>query len=235
MEIISLYNDVLDRTATEQNGSLTISKFNRFSRLGELRLLEYLSGDLEGIRPPEPYSTQKLRDFLTPFIVPDTKQVENGTSPLPDNYYKFENLSMIGDYRDEVCGKDVLISNGNTPIEVLDAQQFDSRCQTFIKRLQPSDKKPIAKMEDGGFQYKPSDLGSVKLEYVRYPIFGQIEMMVDNVYFDEVPNPATSIDYEWGDGCRNLLLFFIVQQYPISTREKALVEQNELVGKSSRG
>jgi len=236
MNVISIYNDVMDRTATEQNGTLTITKYNRFSKLAELKCLDYLSGDIEGIKPPEPYSNQKLRDFLTPFIATDTKQVTSGVSIKPDNYYRFDNLKVIGSYLDvNDCGDEVMVSKGDTVIELLDSQQFDKRCLTKIKDLRPSMKKPIAKMVGNTFVYAPVDLGSVKLEYVRYPVYGQVIVEIDAVFNDEIPSPTFSIDYEWGDYARNLLLFFLTQFYPVSTREKALVEQNELVGKSPRG
>lgn len=235
MDIISLYNDVLDRTATEQNGSITISKFNRFNRIAELRGLDYLSGDVEGVKPPEPYSTQKLRDWLSIFIKSDNFQVQNGSFTKPTDFYRYESNAIIGDYRDEVCGKDVLVSNGNTPIELLDSQQFDSRCQTFIKKLKPSAKKPIGKMVGNTIETMPVDLGSVKLYYVRYPVFGEVKVKIDPIYNDEVPDEATSINSEWPEFARNFLLYFIVQQYPASTREKALVEQNEVINKSPRG
>lgn len=235
MDIISLYNDVLDRTATEQNGSITISKFNRFNRIAELRGLDYLSGDVEGVKPPEPYSTQKLRDWLSIFIKSDNFQVQNGSFTKPTDFYRYESNAIIGDYRDEVCGKDVLVSNGNTPIELLDSQQFDSRCQTFIKKLKPSAKKPIGKMVGNTIETMPVDLGSVKLYYVRYPVFGEVKVKIDPIYNDEVPDEATSINSEWPEFARSFLLYFIVQQYPASTREKALVEQNEVINKSPRG
>lgn len=125
MDIISLYNDFLDRTETEQNGSVTIEKFNRFERLAELRFLDFLSGDVEGVKPPEPYSNTKLRDWLSIFIKKDSFLVQDGYFTKPSDYYRYDRNAVIGDYRDEVCGKDVLVSNGNTPIEILDGQQFD--------------------------------------------------------------------------------------------------------------
>lgn len=236
MNVISLYNDVMDRTATEQNGSLTIAKYNRFSKLAELKCLDYLTGDLEGIKPPEPYTNQKLMDFLQTFIATDTKQVTNGSSPVPENYYRFQNLKIIGSYLDvNDCDEEVLVSKGDTIIELFNSQQFDKRCLTKVKDLRPSIKKPIAKIVDGQFIYQPVDLGSVKLEYVRYPVYGEVIVEVDPIFNDEVPSQTLSIDYQWKDNVRNLLLFFLTQFYPISTREKAFVEQNELVGKSPRG
>lgn len=235
MDIISLYNDVLDRTAQEQNGEIGIAKFNRYEKIAELRLLDYLSGDVEGVKPPEPYSTQKLRDWLSIFIKKEGAQVQDGAFIKPADFYRYESNAIIGDYRDEVCGEDVLVSNGNTPIELLDSLQFDSRCQTYIKSLKPSAKKPIGKMVGNTIETMPKDLGSVVLYYVRYPVFGEIKVKIDPIYNNEVPDTATSINNEWPEFARNFLLYFIVQQYPLATREKALVEQNEVVGKSPRG
>lgn len=236
MNVISLYNDVLDRTATEQNGGITIEKFNRYLRLGSLRLLDYLSGDVEGQKPPEPYNNQKLRDWITILITSDPKQVVDGTSPKPSDYYSFENLKVIGSFLDENdCGESVIVSKGDTIIELLDSQQFDKRCLTYLKSLRPSMLKPIAKMMGQQFHYFPKDLGSVKLEYKRYPIHGEVKVFVDTVHNDEIPDEINSIDTEWPDFSRNMLVYFITTFYSASTREKALVEQNEVVGKSPRG
>lgn len=236
MDVISIYNDVMDRIVTEQNGSITIQQFNRYLRLGSLRLVDYLSGDVEGVKPPEPYLTQKLRDWLTILVTKDSKQITNGTSPRPADYYSFESLKKIGSYLDENdCGEAVVVHNADTPIDLLDSQAFDQRQVTHIKSLRPSENKPIAKMVGNNIEYAPKDLGSVTLEYKRYPVHGEVKIKIDPVYNDEVPDSATSIASEWPEWSRNMLLYFIVQQYPISTREKALVEQNELVGKSPRG
>lgn len=236
MNVISVYNDVMDRTATEQNGGITIAKFNRYLKLGSLRLLEYLSGDVEGVKPPEPYLNQKLKDFLTILLATDTKQITNGVSPKPADYYMFENLKVIGSYLDvNECGEEEIVSKGDTVIDLLDSQQFDKRCLTYIKDLRPSMKKPIAKMVGQNFYYMPVDLGSVKLEYKRYPIHGEVKVKIDQLYNDEVPDDVNSIDTEWPDFARNMLVYFITAFYPVATREKAFVEQNELVNKSSRG
>lgn len=234
MDIISVYNDYLDRTGAEQNGGTSIAKFNRYSKIAELRLEDYLSGDISGVTPPEPYTTEKLRDFLSIMLKSENVQVQDGSFAKPDDYYKFDSSAIIGSYRDELCGKEVLITGEDTPIEVLDGPQFTMRSQTYIKSLRPSAKRPIGKMVGKRIETLPVDLGSVKLYYIRYPVFGEIKVKVDTVYNNEVPDEATSIDYEWDENVRNLLLYFITQQYPVATREKAFVEQNELVGKGPR-
>ena len=235
MDIVSVYNDFLDRTAMEQNGIATIAKFNRYGKLAELRLLDYLSGDIEGRTPPEPYNVEKLRDWLTHFMTEDKKTTIDGKTPKPVDFYRFESLVKIGSYLDEVCGEVQLVSKGDTPIELLDPQQFDERCRTWVKDLVPSEIVPIAKMKGAFFEYMPKDMGTVKLEYIRYPVYGMLGSKLDTAFNIIVPDPATSVHYEWPEWARNILLYFIVQQYPIATRENALVQQNENVDKSSRG
>lgn len=234
MDIISVYNNYLDRTGAEQNGGTSIEKFNRYSKLAELRLEDYLSGDISGVTPPEPYTTEKLRDFLSTMLRSDTMQVQNGSFTKPDDYYKFDSSSIIGSYKDELCGEEVLITGEDTPIEILDGPQFTMRSQTYIKSLRPSAKKPIGKMVGDTIETLPKDLGSVKLYYIRYPVFGEIKVKKDPVYNDEIPDSVTSVNYQWKESVRNLLLYFICQQYPVSTREKAFVEQNELINKGPR-
>lgn len=236
MNVISVYNDVMERVAPEQNGALTIKRFNGYSRIAEMRLLDWLTGDVEGIKPPEPYDNQKLRDWATVLLAKDKQQVTNGISPKPSDYYKFESLVVIGSFLDENdCGKPELIHKADTPIEILDAKQFEKRKLTKIKSLLPSMRKPIARIVGENFEYAPIDLGSVELIYTKYPTPAEVKITVDTVYNNEIPDPINSVDYFWPEFARNLLIYFITQQYPVGTREKALVEQNELVGKSPRG
>lgn len=234
MNIIEIYNAVQDKVREEQNGSLTISSFNIKSKSAEIRLLDYLSGDVEGIKPPEPYTTMKVRDWLTYFLKSEKLVVEEGMLEKPSDFYMEENASIIGSYKDEQCDEVVTVNGCDTPIEILDGAVYDQRCFTYIKSLQPSIKKPIAKIVGNNFVFNPSDLGSINLTYKRYPVFGEVKVKIDPVYNDEVPDPVTSINYEWPDFARGLLIFFICEQYPVSTRENAFAEQLQLEGKSVR-
>lgn len=231
MDIISLYNDAIERVAAEQNGSLTISQFNRYNRIAELRALDYLTGDVEGVKPPTPGDNQKLRDWLSVFISKKLLVVNNGEFEKPTDYYLFGSSSVIGSYRDDVCGKDTIVSKGDTPIEILDGQQFEYRCGTHIRSLKPSMTRPIGRMVGNNILTMPNDLGSVTIYYIRYPKFGEVKVMVDPVYNNEVPDPINSVNSEWPEFARNFLLYFIVQQYPARTRERAITEQNELINK----
>lgn len=224
----------MDRVSPEMNGSLGIQEYNRYSKLGELRLLEWLTGNISG-QPgyPEPYSTQKVKDFLSPFIATEKKQVENGIAEKPSQYYMWERAAVIGDRLDELCGEPVLITGVDTPIELLDSGAFDARSQTHIKSLKPSIRKPICKLVGDSILCLPKDLGSIAIEYKRYPVFGDLKTMIDPIYNNEVVDVAGSIPYEWKDYARELLVFFIVEQYPIKTRENAVQQQQQLVRKTA--
>lgn len=235
MNVIEIYNAVADKVKPEQNGALAISSFNIKSKSAELRLLDYLSGDVQGITPPEPYTTQKLRDWLSYLLFTKPGIVENGVFEKPDDYYMFENMAIIGSYKDDNCGNEIVQEGCDTTIELLDGAVFDNRCNTHIKSLRPSIKKPIAKIVGKNFEFNPADLGSIKLTYKRYPVYGEVKVAIDPIYNDEVPDSATSIDYEWPDFARGLLIWFICQQYPTGTREAALAQQLNNEGKSVRG
>lgn len=235
MDVNSVFLDVCDRVVPEQNGSIVFSKFNRFSKLAELRLLNWLSGNIVAGQPgyPEPYTTEKVRDFLSPFLKSEKLQVEAGALTRPDGYYMFERAAIIGDRRDELCGEDVIITGVDTPIELLDAGVFDSRSQTYIKSLKPSLRKPICKIVGNEFEFLPKDLGSIIMEFKRFPVYAELKTTIDAVYNIEVVDTANSVDYEWNDSVRENLIFFITQFYGAGTRESALQQQNSLVGKTA--
>lgn len=235
MNIIEIYNAVADKVKPEQNGTLAISSFNIKSKTAELRLLDYISGDVAGVAPPEPYTTQKVRDWLSDFLFKQPGVVENGIFEKPEDYYLFDSMAILGSYKDDDCGEEIIRAGCDTPIELLDSAVYDARCFTHIKSLKPSIKKPISKIVGNNFEFNPSDLGSIALTYKRYPVFGEVKVMVDPVYNNEVPDPNESINYEWKDYARELLVWFICQQYPTSTRETSVRQQLEAEGKSARG
>ena len=233
IDIISLYNDTAFRINKEENGYLSYADFNALSRLAENRLLDYISGDIENQKPPIPYLSQKNRDWLAPFIVDKSYQVENGFISRPDDYYGWEGMYQLGSVVD--CDEDVDGEEGcNTPIELVSGYEFNQRCGTFIEGLQPSAGKPIVKEIGSKFYFMPKTIGSVVLDYIRYPIYGQIRTKIDSRYNDEVPDAATSIPYEWQENAREALVFMIVDQFSNHVREAALKQFNQSTGKMVR-
>lgn len=235
--IQTIYEDVaLDNVNTAENGNLSYAMFNRISKRSELRMLDFLSGDVENLKPPMPYTSQKVKDWLAPFITPYPKQVEKGKITRPEDYYSYENMYRLGNGDTTECGDEEVGEDGcNTPIELLDGKKFTTRCQTFIEGLKPSFKKPIAQAVGRTFEFLPKDLGSITLEYVRYPVFGRIVTKMDTARNDEIIDTLASKNYEWDEYARELLVYFITDTFAIHTRETALKQQNQATGKTVRG
>lgn len=232
----SLYKDVIEAINVEVNGQFPYAMFNRYSRIAELLLLDWITGDIKGQQPPEPYTTMKDKDFVAPFISAYSGNAVNGKMSRPKDYYGFENMYIIGgtkaqsacvetddDSQDSVC---------NTPIELLDGSQFYTRCKTYISALKPSYKKPIAKLVGKEFEFLPKDIGSVSLEYYRYPKFANIVTKVDPVFQDEVVDEVATTNYEWDENARSILIWFIVDRFANRVSSKGMKELNILSNKT---
>lgn len=231
--VSEIYNLAAELLLKEANGDLSFDLFNEFSPSAELKVMEWITGDMAGQQPPEPYVTQKNRDWLTPFIEKFPTTVNQGMIIRPDNYYGFENMYLLGAYNtptecdneDEETEQQLQC---NTPIELLDAVQFYVRCNTYIEGLQPSFKRPIAKEIGRKFEFLPKDLGSIVLEYYRYPKFAKIVPTVDPVYNTEIIDVNASTNYEWDLKTKNLLVYFIVDAVANRTSNQAQKQFNEL-------
>lgn len=229
LNVQEIYEDVLDRINEPENGQLTTDRFNRYSWIAQLSLIDWLSGSLDGKTPPEPYQSQKDKDWLSPFITKYPKQVENGKIIKPSDYYGYENFYVLGTFNEVNSCYDVIENNGvkcNTPIELLDGSKYTQRCITYIEGLQPSFKKPISKLVGSYIELNPQDLGNVTLEYIRYPKRAYLGTKLDPVYNEEVYDAATSVDFEWGDYARSLLVWYIADFYFDWTRERSGKELN---------
>lgn len=230
IKVSEIYNDVaLDDANKDQNGTLSYTRFNRYSFRAELRLLSWLTGDLTDPTPPEKLATQKSRDWLSKFIKKLPVQVEKGTINKPADYYLYRDLYRIIGEPIECADKyeEDELKIIKKPIELLDNAKFTTRCATYIERLKPKN-KPISKLsESDTFEFEPMDIGSVVLEYYRYPVKAQIVTMDDTVYNQKVVNEALSTNYEWPEACRELLIWFICQQFSLHIREVGFQAQNK--------
>lgn len=216
------------------NGDVGFDQFNRLSKRAEKRLMDYLSGDVEDKDAPTPYTTQKDRDWLSQFITQAPLQVVSGQVVRPKDYYSFENMYCLSNGDPVDCESDEVVETTNPPIELLSGGQFNVRRETYIEGLKPSFKKPIAKQVGNKFEFEPKDLGSIKLEYYRYPVYAVIVPTLDNVYNQEIPDEAKSTNYEWEEWAEDLLIYFITDAYSRHTRESALKTFNSAIGKTVR-
>lgn len=226
---IELYQDAArDDSNKSENGYLSYEMFNRYLRRAEIMLLKFLTGDVVMAQDfPIPYNTQKCKDYLRKFI---TKHTANNSFELPKDYFYWDNLEKIGDFKSQDCETDKIdvVENCNTPISILDGHVFNQRCRSYISGLKPSQGSPIAKIVDNKVVTAPKELGSMKLEYIRYPKFGRIEVMDDPIHYDVVPDPDKTVKCEWDEWAREGLVWMIVNLFSKHTREKALREFNTM-------
>ncbi len=209
--------------------------FNRFSWIAQLKLIDWLSGDVADQVPPQPYLSQKNKDWLAFLITKFPTQVVNGLIDKPEDYYQFENFYVLGNKVNGDCEEDENKSDGcNQPIELLDGSKFYTRCNTDIEELKPSFEEPICKEIGKNFEVLPTDLGSVTLEYIRYPKRAILNTKEDTVFNDLVYDAATSEDFEWPEFAREILVWFICDSFSNRTREQALKTFNTMTGKTTR-
>lgn len=236
INVNDVYLDVLDRINDAENGYLTNDRFNRFAWVGQLNCIDWLSGDVSNVIPPIPYLSQKNRDYLSPFIKSVSLQVRDAKITKPEDYYAWENAFLLGGYNAHAdCEEEVTDDGCNIPIELLSGDEFYYRCTTKIEGLQPSFTKPIWKEVGNGFEVLPKDLGSVTLEYIKYPVKSYRAVKKDEEFNDVVYDPTKSTDFEWPEFARPILVWFIADQFSNFTREQALKQFNAATGKTVRG
>ncbi|HQV54311.1 MAG TPA: hypothetical protein PLX17_02300 [Chitinophagaceae bacterium] len=239
MDSISLYEDAARLLANkDENGYWSYSMFNQGIRIASNRVLDYITGDASNQNLPISYSTQKAKDFIATLITAYSAPITNGVITRPSDYYHYDNLYILSlsqtgcEVDNTNCDEDSPVAEIiKTPAEMLDGQQFYVRAQTYISGLKPSPKKPICKMIGNTIEFLPRELGSCTLEYIRYPIYGTINTIQDPVYYNEVADPATSIDNEFGEWARELILYYLVQGFSTHISEASLFQMNEAAGK----
>lgn len=233
LSVVELYNDCADTINVEENGQFSYGLFNRFAWRGQLRLLEWLSGDVSGVTPPEPYRTQKNRDWLSDFVVKYKVNVTGGTITRPDDYYLFQDMYLLRGVL-VACEDDgeTMTLTPNLPITLVGNDKFYQLAGTYIQRLKPTADKPIAKQVGKVYEFFPEDIGSMVLEYIRYPQRAVINPVIDQVYNQEVP--GTVVDFEWNENSREVLAWFICDSFNNRTREQAFKQLNLLTGKTPR-
>lgn len=242
IKVSSLYNDVLQQISKE-NGTLTITDFNRFSKRAENFFLDWVTGRVQGDVLPQMYVTQKTKDFVSPLIKPfKTSLDSDGRITKPDDYFVYENIYALYMNEENVCEDDVDLdcdksdvdnkeTVGKVSVTLLDGDKFTKRLDSKIKGLAPSIKKPIAKEVGMFFEFAPKEIGGVVLEYVSYPIYAEAVGVVDPIYYTEVISETLSTNYQWGEYARNYLIYIIVDMWSNSVRERAQKEFNTATNK----
>ncbi len=235
MDVISLYEDFArDSVNKDENSPIAYTDFNRLLNRASNRLLNFLTGGTTGMDIPFSYSTEKAKGFIAYLITPVKAQVIDGVMPKPTDYYSFENLQSMS-LKDNGCEPNTECDNDSNdeneilykPIELLDGQQFSQRAETSIELLKPKNKF-IAKEVGKNFEFLPTTIANVKLEYVRYPIPGTVNSVYDATYNDQIADPNTSVNSEWPEWSRELLIFFMTDSFSNKTSQASLKQNNIL-------
>lgn len=211
-----------------ETGQMTPDNFNIWLKRGEIFLIHFLTGNITNAGNfPMPYETQKCKDYLKNFIT--KKEVNNGFV-LPDDYYQWDNLYKIGSYNATIgCeneGDVKRVENCDKPIEILDGQEFKSRCTNEIEEMNPTLENPIAKIINSSVETEPTDVGSMRLEYIRYPKFGKLVMKKDEVFNTIVVDEDLSGELEWDMWALEYLIWKVKDYYYERTRNKSGFEFN---------
>lgn len=228
-----IYNDA-QFLINKEGGFMSVDDFNSISWLAQLRMMDWLSGDVAGLVPPEPYNTQKNRDWISDFLVKYPAVVTNSIITKPTNYYLYENIYKLRAAVNDDCSDEEIDSKKvyNVKVELLSNSKFYGRCDTWIEELKPSFNKIICKMVGNTIEFEPSDVGSVVLEYYRYPLKATITQTIDPTYNEQVI--ASGVNFEWGEYARPVLVWYIVQMFSLKVRENAMFSQNAALGKTTR-
>lgn len=238
INVNDIYLSTLDKINEDGNGQLSFDRFNRYLWLAQLKCQDWLSGDVANVAPPTPYTAQKDRDWLSPFITKYLAQVKEGVVTKPSNYNLWDNGYLLGDYNANIeCENDEeqgTTTGCNIPIELLSGDEFYYRCTTSIEGLQPSFKKPICKEIGNGFEFSPKELGSITIEYIRYPTRAFLGTKIDESFNDIVYDPATSVDLEWPAFAEDVISWFIADMFFNFVSNQAGKTFNVQTGKTVR-
>ena len=242
--IQSVYQDVArDSVYKDENGLLDFNMFGRMSKRGELRLQDWLTGDVSGQKLPISFSNQKTKDWISPFLTPYKTSLDaEGQFKKPDDYYYFDNLYSLNlknnDCKEEEtdCGE----NNNEKEIEknvirLFDGDKYNQKIKTRIKGAKPTPTNAIAKEIGNSFEVYPKNVAGVVLEYIRLPKFAKIVTLIDPVLNDVVIDPTNSINYEWGEGVREALIYFITDSFATHISSPTLKQMNNLSNASNVG
>lgn len=233
MDVYEIYLDCEDRLNKDQGGYFSPDLFNRYSWLGQLRMMDWLSGDVSGVQPPASFSTQKNRDWLSKFIN-KYPIVVNGSVYKPKDYYIWDNAYTLNGTVQPCDEDEEPIEVKDNAITILDNSKFKLRIDTYIKRLKPTYKNPICKVIGDAIEFYPKDLGNVVVEYVRYPKKAELKMAIDTVYNEEVYDKGNSEDFEWDEFARPYLVWWICQEFILHTTDAERFQLQVATTKSAR-
>lgn len=216
MNIWEIYQWVQFRANKEQSGrTYTPDQFNLACKAVNIEFFKLKAGLPEEYRPGNPFPrqawqlTQKITDDMRRFMWimgidgPQLQIDRHGIATLPSNYVRESSISY--DLGDTV---DCVTEEGWVPVEVVTDAVWADRLNSSIKY--PDREYPICRFKGNQAEFRPKNLRSVNLTYLRLPNDAVLGYTIDDNN-DIVYNPATSTDFEWPVDTHTDLANFLFQ------------------------
>lgn len=244
MTVQSVYQDVArDSVYKDENGFLDFNMFNRMSKRGENRMQDWLTGDVSGQKLPIAFSNQKVKDWLSPFLTPYKASLDaDGQFKKPADYYYFDSLYSLNLKNNDCKDDDTDCGENNNKKEIekdvirlFDGDRFSQKIKTKIKGATPTPSAAIAKEIGDRFEIYPKEVAGVVIEYIRLPKYAAIVTRVNTTFNDVEIDPTASTDYEWGEGCREALIYFITDSFATHISSPGLKQMNNISNASNVG
>jgi hypothetical protein len=183
-EMYSIEKDILNKN---QNGNFPPDRFNRLNNQGQFDYMEFLLGDLRKYslgRPIPPTAwgmTARIRESLTPFILPPTTIAVNSTTgeaTLPGDYEMWDAMNWGAN---------------------MDRVKFIQQGRLYShlnSKINPIERNPVFLSVKDNLTVYPKSIGSVSLSYIRTPATINWGFTLD-LNGRPVYDSATSTNPEW--------------------------------------
>jgi hypothetical protein len=188
MDINQVYEIMKYAIRKNQNGNLNPDSFGLVINQAQWSYTDYLLGSFQKYTPGRPWAAvefgqnEDVRQRLSPFIpTPVTLSIDvNGRSSYPAGYLNSDAM-WYGIYKRRV--------------KYIQQDRIDSHLNSYID---PIATNPVYLIDEAGFQFYPTNLGTAQLSYIKQPdslVWGY----TNDIYGRPIYNPGTSVQPQWLD------------------------------------
>lgn len=225
---INEVKQVVDYIVRKNNsGYLTPDQFNLIINRAQITIFVRKYGSEEDYMPGKPIprmafeQTQSVSDDLRKFKEPADLIVDrDGRANYPEGYIHTLSLGYVGGIN--VSGS---IQKNYYPIEVVDQDKEFYRLSSVV--VPPTKKFPIAVIKNTYFQFYPTNVGVVKLSYLRLPRnanWGYTLVSNRPVFAATGGVNGNSVDLEWPGTNINEIITEALTYIGISIKDKDVIQ-----------
>lgn len=218
MDINEMYELMKFITRKNQNGNLRPVDFNNSINVAQVAYMDYLLGQFQKYIPGRPWAAvdysqnQDIRQRLSPFIPPRvTVTIDvSGRAPYPNDYLSSDAMNY-GIYKKRV--------------KFIQQDREDSHINSFID---PITTNPVYLIDEDGFKFYPTDLGTASLSYIRTPT-PMFWNSAPDIYNRPVYNPVGSSQPEWQELDHLEIVVRALQQLGVNLQLKDVEQYSQLI------